>query len=358
MKYSLLIFSLIVIVISSCADKTSLSDFPLTNTGGPPIISEPTYVQQYPVWGQFNQPEAVLLGREPLVYVADSKNNQLVQLDLSGIQQGVMPIRNPRAVAQDYNYSLLVIADTISPLFLDTISVLYRINLVPVGGLLSNASKIPLMTSDYPTPLSSRSRRFTGVGVFADNSYIVTRVGPDNTNTLDPDNALLKIYGIDSVTSVTSLSGFQVTGNGVYSIDLVSAVTTFTGNLTDFIITRDSPDFGFKVLWFVYDNVKGTYDPKFLPEDNVDILNIQIGTPEGVTVDNNTNIYVTDNSKDSLYKYSSTGKLKTSESFGGAGSNVNELNGPMGVSFFNKVLYIGDTENNRVVRYKLSTDIY
>lgn len=358
MKYLILFFSIIVLTISSCSDKTSLSDFPLTNTGGPPVISEPTYVQQYPTWNQFNQPQAILLGREPLVYVADTKNNQLVQLDLSGIQQGVMPIRNPRAVAQDYNYSLLVIADTISPLFLDTISVLYRINLVPVGGLLSNATKIPLMTSDYPTPLSSRSRRFTGVAVFADNSYIVTRVGPDNTNTLDPDNALLKVYGIDSVTSATALSGFQATGNGVYSIDMNSAVTTFSGNLTDFIITRNSPDFGFKVLWFVYDNVKGTYDPKFLPEDNVDILNIQIGTPQGITVDNSSNIFVVDNSKDSLYKYTSAGKLKGSESFGGAGSNTNQLNGPMGVSFFDKVLYIGDTENNRIVRFKLSTDIY
>jgi hypothetical protein len=137
---------------------------------------------------------------------------------------------------------------------------------------------------------------------------------------------------------------------------MVSAVTTFNGNLTDFIITRNTSDFGFKVLWFLYDDVKGTYNPKFLPEDNVDILNVQIGTPVGITVDNSSNVYVVDNTKDSLYKYTNAGRLRN-ESFGGAGTGVNQLIAPGGVSFFDRVLYISDTGNNRVVRYKLSTDI-
>jgi hypothetical protein len=35
----------------------------------------------------------------------------------------------------------------------------------------------------------------------------------------------------------------------------------------------------------------------------------------------------------------------------------NKLYTPKGVAFFNKVLYIADTGNNRIVRFKLSTDI-
>lgn len=357
MKYIILFLTLTVIVISSCTDKTSLSEFPLTGGGSVPTITDVTYVQQTPTWNQFNSPKAVLVGREPLVYVADTKNNRLVQLDLSGSEIGSLSIKNPTAVAQDYNYDLLAIGDSVLGITFDTISVLYRIKLSTVQGFLSQASLLPLLGSDYPTPLTSRKRRFTGVGVFPDNSYIVTRTGPDNASSLDPDNALLKIIGINSVTSVTPLSGFQTTGNGVYSIDQMSAITTFNGNYTDFIITRNTTDFGFKVEWFIYDTENGTYNPKFVPEDNVDILNIQLGTPDGVTVDNNNNVYVVDNERDSLYKYSSDGKLKT-ESFGGAGSGTNQLNAPGGVSFFNKVLYISDTGNNRIVRYKLSTDIY
>ena len=84
MKYLILFLSFTVIVISSCTDKTSLSDFPRTGGGGVPVITDVTYVQQTPTWNQFNGPKAVLVGREPLVYIADTKNNRLVQLDLSG----------------------------------------------------------------------------------------------------------------------------------------------------------------------------------------------------------------------------------------------------------------------------------
>ena len=355
MKYYFLFITLSLIWLSSCSNKTDLSQFPIS-TGGGPVVTETTYVQQSPVWNQFNKPEAVLLGREPLIYVCDTKNNRVVQLDLAGGEIGSIEVTNPRAIAQDYNFDLLVIADTTSNIFTDTLSILYRIKLVQIGGVISNASLLPLMRSDYATPLSSRRRKFTGVGVYSDNSYIITRTGPDNTSSLDPDNALLRVTGINSVTSVTPLGGFQPTGNGIYSIDKMSAITTFNNNLTNFIITRNSVDFGFKVEWFEFDDVKGTYNPRYLPGDNVDLLNKQLGTPVGICLDPSNNIFVVDNARDSLYKYTSLGKYKN-ESFGGTGNGVKQLNNPNGVSFFNKVLYIADTGNDRIVRYKLSTDL-
>ncbi|MEO8666312.1 MAG: hypothetical protein ABI462_12535 [Ignavibacteria bacterium] len=356
MKYYIIIVFLFTLLIYSCSDKTDLSQFPITNNGGTPVINETTYVQQSPTWNQFNQPAAVLVGREPVVYVADTKNNRVVQLDLSGLEIGSITVHNPVAIAQDYNFDLLVIGDSVLNISFDTISVVYRIKLVEIGGIISNASLLPMIGSNYATPLSGRKRKFTGIGVYADNSCIVTRTGPENASVIDPDNALIKFTGRNSLNTVTVLSGFQVAGNGVYSIDQMAGITTFNNELTDFIITRNTPDFGFKVEWFLYDNVKGTYNPKFIPGDNVDILNKQLGTPAGITVDPNRNVYVVDNSKDSLYKFTSLGKYRK-ESFGGTGSGANQLMNPKGVSFFNKVLYIADTGNNRIVRYKLSTDL-
>lgn len=356
MNYLITISLLLTVILSSCSDKTDLSSFPITYNGGTPVVSETTYVQQSPTWNQFNQPSAVLVGREPLVYVADTKNNKVVQMDLSGVEIGSIGLRNPVAITQDYNFDLLVIADSVLNITFDTISVLYRIKLVEIGGIISNSFPFPLITSTFATPLISNKRRFTGVGIFSDNSYILTRRGPDNSSPIDPDNALLKVSGRNSVNSLSVLSGFQVSGNGIYSIDKMSAITTFNNELTDFIITRSTPDFGFKIEWFLYDNLKGTYNPKFVPENNVDILNKQLGTPAGITVDPNKNIYIVDNTKDSLYKFTNLGIYKR-ESFGGTGSGANQLKGPKGVSFFNKVLYIADTGNNRIVRYKLSTDL-
>ncbi len=356
MKYFFIPVCILTLWIYSCSEKTDLSQFPISNNGGNPVVSETTYVQQNPTFTGFNQPEAVLIGREPLIYVADTKNNRVVQMDLAGVEIGSIAVNNPTALAQDYNFDLLVIGDSVLNITFDTISVLYRIKTAEIGGVLSNATLLPMLGSDFPTPLSSRKRTFSGVGVFSDNSYILTRIGPDNSSSIDPDNALLKVAGRNPPPAVTVLSGFQVTGNGIYSIDKLSGVTTFENELTDFILIRNTTDFGFKVEWFLYDNIKGTYNPKFIPEDNVDILNKQLGSPAGITVDPNKNVYVVDEEKDSLYKYTSFGVYRK-ESFGGTGIGANQLQNPKGVSFFNKVLYIADTGNNRIVRYKLSTDL-
>ena len=353
-KVSVLLSCVFVISLGSCADKLDLSQFPLS-TGGDPTVNDTSYVQQSPVWGQFNQPQDIFIGREPVVYIADTKNNRIVQLDLSGAHIGQLFISNPIAITQDYNFDLLVIGDTVTSIG-DTLSVVYRIKTVPVGGIISNASKITLIVSDYPTPLIGRKRRFTGISVYPDNSYLITRAGPNNSGSLDPDNAILKVRGINSVSEVIVLSGFQPTGNGIYSIEKISSVSTVPNDPTNFIITRNTTDFGFKVEWFLYDIVNGTFEPKFLPASNADIVKLQLGTPEDVTMDNNFSVFVVDSSKDSLFKFNSLGRLLP-ESFGGNGSGVNQLNSPYGVAFFNKVLYIADTGNNRIVRYKLSTDL-
>jgi len=355
-KYlSLLILIATSLTLWSCAEKLDLGTFPLTNTGNPVTSTDTSYVQQSPIWTGFNAPEDILLGKEPLVYVADTKNNRVVQLDLAGVEIGSIAVAKPVALAQDNNFDILVIADTVLTSTNDTLSVLYRIKLVAAGGNISSASLLRLISSDYPTPLTSRKRRFTGVSTYPDNSILISRRGPENSNSLDPDNAIIKCKGTNSVT-VELYTGFQVSGNGVYAIDRVSSVAAIGNNNFDFALTRNTAQNGFKTEWFEYDNVNGAYNPRFLPEGNTDILKLEFATPEDITLDPNKNIFIVDAGKDSLYKFNSMGKL-LKESFGGNGSGENQLNGPKGVAFFNRVLYIADTGNNRIVRYKLSTDL-
>ncbi len=347
---------LLAISLYSCAPKTDLSQFPITTDPNPVTLNDTTYIQQSPTWDQFNGPEDILIGKEPLIYVADTKNNAIIQMDLSGLQIGSLVMSHPRSLSQDNNFDLLVVADSVLPVTFDTISVLYRVKTVAAGGIITNADKITLISSDYPTPLTSRTRRFTGVSTFPDNSYIVSRTGPNNSSSLDPDNAILKLRGVSSVTSVTVLNGFQSQGNGVYSIDKISALWTAQSNNTDFLLTRNTSDFGFKVEWFQFDDINGAYLPRYLPESNADITRLQLSAPEDITLDNNSNIFIVDSGNDSLYKFNSAGKILR-ESFGGFGTGTRKLNMPKGVAYFNKVLYIADTGNNRIVRYKLSTEL-
>ena len=45
------------------------------------------------------------------------------------------------------------------------------------------------------------------------------------------------------------------------------------------------------------------------------------------------------------------------QSFAEFGPGEKQFNRPMGVAYFNKTVYVADTGNNRILRFKLSTDI-
>lgn len=74
--------------------------------------------------------------------------------------------------------------------------------------------------------------------------------------------------------------------------------------------------------------------------------------------------------KDSLYQFTGRGLegvpppannngsgkyIKTS--IGGRGAGPFQFNQPSGVCYFNRVIYVADKGNNRIVRYRLSTDV-
>jgi hypothetical protein len=268
---------------------------------------------------------------------------------------------NPKKVTQDRNYDLLVIAsaiDTIPPNILDTVDAVYRYKLMQNGGIIAGVQPRIVFKSNQPTPVPGDHGNLTGIATYYDNYYLVTRSGPNNSSFIDPDNAIFKIDKFDNTVPVPErLPGFEVQGQGLMSLQKISAIATFPNNNKDLIYTQIYPDEVFKVQWAAYDDVNGVYIPKFTPESFVDLLrNGLFAQPQGITVDSYGNIFVIDSFKDSLYKFNSLGRLK-SESFGGHGTGLSQFSGAMGVAFFYKTLYIADTGNNRVLRFILSTDI-
>jgi hypothetical protein len=251
------------------------------------------------------------------------------------------------------------VIDTIPPNILDTVEAVFRFKLQPNGGIISGVQPTIAFKSNQPTPIPGDHGNLTGISTFQDNHYVLLRSGRNNSDPIDPDNAVFRINKFDSTMPVPErLSGFEVDGQGLMSIQGTSGVTTFTYSSRDFIYILTSSNVAFKIQWVTYDEIEGIYTPKFTPESNVDLLkNGLVIEPQDITLDQFNNIYVVDAYKDSLYKFNSLGKLR-SESFGGHGSSTTQFSGPKGVAFFDKTLYICDTGNNRVLRFILSTDIY
>ncbi len=353
MKFNILFLLLIVLWFSGCGDKLDLSTFPITNTGNI-NISDTVYVLQNPIWAGFNKPEAVFAGGDQIIYIADTKNNSIVQMDVAGGRYGTFYFNNnvfPKKIAQDGNFDLLIICDSIATL--DTTSIVFRLKVVAGGGVLNqNTPVVRLLTSMRPTPSSNKYRKFTGITTFSDNSFLIARIGPEDPLNIDPGNALLKVKGRDSVIELTVLNGFQTSGNSFYSIENVSSILTIRNSTTDFIISRSTQDTSKlnKVIYFMYNSANGTYDPKYTSTTQ-DIVNIKFGSPDAIVMDYNYSIYVIDSYRNYLYKFNNGGKL-LKESFG----DTTIFKNPKGVSYFNRVVYIADTGNDRILRYKLSTD--
>lgn len=350
----------LALFLVGCGEKLDLTEFTSRARQGT-TSTDTAYVLINPPWTGFNNPTDIMVGREPFIYIADTDNNRIVVLNLAGQFLGSINVKHPVAIAQDYRLNLFICADfdtTINGVT-KTFGALYKVDLFSVQHNF-NQVKLQRLLPKTSTDFSKENRRYTGVTVFYDNSYLVTRTGPDNSSFIDPDNAILEFIQIKNSDGtirdslIGRLPNFEATGSGLMSINELSGITSFNRKNYE-IVTTQIGNTNFKVQWlkFIVTNEYAGYVSKFEPGDpRVDILKIdKFGKPEDVTVDNNNNVYVIDSEKDSLFKFNQYGTEM--HSFGGSKLFKN----PKGVAFFDKTLYICDSGNNRILRFILSTDL-
>jgi hypothetical protein len=355
----LIVFSVVVTIIYSCTDKFDLNDI---NTGDDDVNIEgdTVYVQIKPVWEGYNNPRDVMVGREPFIYVADTDNDRIVLLNLDGQILGTRSIKKPIALAQDYRLNLFVCAqfDTVINSQTQTYNAVYKLDLAAVTHQIEIApiKRILPRLSDFAQP----QREYTGVCVFYDNSYLISRKGPNNTNIIDPDNSVLIFVQkrLSDGTTTDSLVGrvplLDPTGSGTMSANQISSLTSYNSRNYNLTLTLTGEN-SFKVQPLEFINSPDFTGYRIAIEANSADLMIlgKFLNPEGSALDNSGNIFIADAGKDSIYKFNSFGDEL--ESFGVFGKD--KFNQPNGVAFFNKTLYVADTGNNRILRFILSTEL-
>jgi hypothetical protein len=358
-KYNKYLFVLVIVtmIICGCADKFDINDLGADDGNGN-ITGDTVYVQINPAWEGFNKPQDVMVGREPFIYVVDTDNDRIVLLNLDGQRLGTKAIKKPIALAQDYRLNLFVCAqfDTVINGQTQTYSAVYKLDLVSVNHQIEFApvKRILPRPQDFAQPL----REYTGVCVFYDNSYLISRKGPNNTNLIDPDNAVL-IFVQKKLTDGStkdSLVGrvplLDPTGSGIMSANQISSLTSYnSGNYNINLTLTGDNSFKFQPLEYISSPDFTGYRIALQPLSRDVMMPGNFLRPEGSALDNSFNIYIADAGKDSIYKFNSFGDEL--QSFGGP----EIFNQPYGVAFFNKTLYVADTGNNRILRFILSTEI-
>lgn len=358
-KFTILItFLLLPVFYWSCTDKFDVTQFDEAFDDNP-NIGDTVYIQQYPVWEGFNKPQDMIIGKETFIYIADTENDRIVMMNVAGETLGSRTINKPIALAQDYQLNLIVCAEydtTINGVDVN-LGAVYKIDLVSASHQIANAEVtrlLPKSNFDFNRP----NRRYTGVAVFQDNSFYVSRTGPDNTNPIDPDNVILRFQkktrndGTRVDTLVGALPSFQPTGTGLMSAFNISSLTSLSNGTIDFIMTLTG-NTSFKTQWLTY--IQSTdftgYRTKLSAFSSDMMMVNKFEKPEDVALDNVGNIFVADAARDSVYKFNPFGDEMTS--FGGS----DMFDSPYAIAYYDRTLYVLDNGNNRILRFILSTEI-
>ena len=390
------LFGLVILssVLSSCekpfGDKTNLGFIDVPNYDEKPIA----FVPILPDIKITASPVDITIGYDELIYIADKNAGKVISFDQSGRKVGEKSIPNAKAIAMDRSLELLVLGtkDTVINGKNYTLDALYRLKLITSNGYgLNNAiiSKTVVHPFYFKTSFttSDSAVHINGISMMADNSYYITRSGPSNSSSQigGPDNSVLVFNQNDKFVSNVSVS----TEQGLISDYFKSpfAISTLAkapqSNIVkqggDFLFTSLSSSTSIKTQYisFVSSEFGSSYslNTSLAGQDTTKADGFmytpnKFTEPRGITIagDGSNYIFVTDAAKDSVYLFTLTGlegvpppagyssKKNINVSFGGTGSGPKQFRRPTAVAYFGSTLYICDTGNGRIVRFKLSTE--
>lgn len=315
-------------------------------------VADTAYLEIYPPYQMgFNGPTALLFGNDLLFYVADTRNNRVVMLDVAGGYLGECHIDQPVSLAQDFRLDLLV-GGVIVRNGAQT-GAIFRIHLTAAEHHIADAV-IDTVWRESAHP----QRRFVGIAALPNNQYLAARTGSDNSSGIDPDTRVMEFASTDEyLTPITDLA--TGTGSGINYINELTGISAFPST-RDFIVLQKNMGYG--ALWMVYsqssdfEGWKPRFDPANPRDASVSLIRTgQFMNPAGVAIDSRRlDIFITDVAQDSVFKFNSKGAFRNA-SFGKSLTN-NRMKSPTGAAFFDKTLYVADSTANCIFRFKLSTD--
>jgi hypothetical protein len=245
---------------------------------------------------------------------------------------------------------------------------------------------------NLPDPVDTDEEvEFTGVAVLYDNDIYVSRRGPVNEemSIILPHNGIME-FNSDGVN--TQMLPLNPTRESLRSAISPSDVITFVQPpQRDFfapekhLVLAQSPPLGqsfqFAVLSIIAfetpDGIEYRPDTRRLQiaadtsrGDGFLYDEFKFEQPSGLAFagDETQYWFVTDSAKDSLFIFTNNGIEGVAPppgarstkpavvSFGGTGDGSTQFDNPSAVAYFRRIVYVADTGNNRISRFRLNTD--
>ncbi len=371
-----------------------------------------------PLDRQFNAPHDVHVGFDTFVYVTD--NDGIHLLDRADLAPRItVPLRGATAITQDRLLNVYVAAridtviESINPDITWDLPAIFKIKNMNGAGPLTFVDTLifPFDDASLSTSAAQNARldrnqdinyenvEITGLTVLGDNTLYVTRRGPftENDQVGAPDNTVLEFRRIveddittDKMENIRQIRTLNPTIPSLISGIGMSAITSFVSppqrdsftNERSFIIaqTDQQAEIPFRVLWInaveTVDGLIFEQNSNLLAQDTTQADGFLYETfkfiqPEDVTFggDDDGYIFVVDAFQNRLYQFQQNGQegvpppagavdqsRQVLVSFGGFGADAKEFNNPTGVAYFDNIVYVADKGNNRISRFKLTSD--
>lgn len=351
------------------------------------------YVPIQPVWEGFVDPVDIIAGWDELIYVADAGAETIISFDQAGNELGRFTVPGLSSIAQDRRLDILATGkkDTLINGTPFSLPAIYRINLNKTGNYGLNEAKIvntivhPFFFKSSSPTSNDELAAFESIAPMGTNRFYVARSGVSNAPNQfgGPDNAILVFDQDDNFetpvfvstnlglfrdyfkdpTSVISLAqppqSPAVNRRGDFYFSSVSSnalkVQGIRFSQTDFGASYD-------VINFISGDTSKA--DGFLYEAN------KFSRPVDITLagDGTNYIFVVDAEKDSIFQFNALGFEGVNPpagsrstkviraSFGGTGEGLTQFREPKAVAYLDKIVYVADAGNNRVLRFKLTTD--
>ena len=381
----------------------------------PTFFNEVEYVPLFPFFtdgangAQFDAPTDIYTGFDELIYVVDAAGLHI--LDSSGRPATFVVIEGGgTSVVQDRQLNVYVTArrDTTVNNQLWNLPVIYKFDQITSGA--------PRLVRTLWHPFDDVSRKltrpdpvdtdegvsFTGVGVLYNNNIFVSRRGPENVrgSIITPHNTIMEFTPEgQNLQSIIALHPTRPSlRSTVFPTDVMTYVqppqqSSFEAT-THFIVTQSSalqdvvtghpapvPSLPFSTL-----SIRAVQTSDGLEYQSDTAKLIITGNPErgdgflyddfkftnptdlAFASDGTNYIYVLDGGSDSLFVFTNAGiegvaapagsdsSKPVVVSFGGTGDGSTQFRTPLGVAYGREIVYVADTGNNRISRFRLNTD--
>ncbi|MEO1021587.1 MAG: hypothetical protein AAFW89_03515 [Bacteroidota bacterium] len=386
----------------------------------PELPDQDGYAPVQPIWTNFDAPNDIHVGFDELVYVTDREGLHLLDRgDLSPRVtipfNGANAVVQDRLLNVYVSARIDTVLPDIDPNYVWNLPAVFKLKNVNGAGPLQfvdtlifpfddgSLSNITAQSArlDSDSNINYERVEVTGLAILADNTLYVSRRGPFNetAQVASPDNTILEFQRIveggvttDKMRNVRQIRTLNPTTPSLRSSINVSSIASFIAppqrdifpDNRSFLITQDSPNqsIPFRVLWI---NAVETTDGLIF-EQNSDLLVQDTAQADGFLYetdkflapqdiafsgDDDSFIFVIDSGLNRLYQFQLNGQegvppppgaanqsRQIMVSFGGPepGNGPLEFNNPQGVAYFRQVVYVADTGNNRILRFKLNTD--